>query len=79
MRIRQFWPLPIIILGTLLSLFGGFFLRCNCLDTASCDCLSSPDYALNIGGLVLTIVFTHVFVFLSTQFQEAEQVMKDAA
>jgi hypothetical protein len=47
------------------------------LDPA-CACTSSPNYILNIGGLIIAIVFTYVFVFLSTRIPREEPIISTA-
>lgn len=78
LRVRSLWPMPIVILGTLISILGTLYTTCICSTLTTCSC-SSPNYVMSIGGLVLAVAFTYVFVFLSAQIHESPQVVRSAA
>jgi hypothetical protein len=76
---RNLWPLPLIVLGTLLAIFGSTTFPCNCLGIAICKCTDTPDHELNFVGLLITIVFTYVLVFLSIRVGKAQEVLNYSA
>jgi len=70
--------LSFVFLGTVIALFGTAIPACTCLGGHSCGCSSAPNHVISIAGLVVTIVFTYVFVFLSTGLYKAEPILESA-
>jgi len=78
MKITKMWPLPLIILGTVLAVFGSKTFPCSCVTSTLCRCTGSASYELNMIGLVTSIVFTYVFVFLSIRVKRIEEIINNS-